>query len=161
MLLERFQVASRSPLNRSLSWEALAEPSHPLRRRHFWSPNWSKIGQKSIKKLYRIQSWFRNRFFLIFGRFLTNFGLIWAPKIAASKWVRRFCKRFPRFKWASNRYPPAKPFLNRFGTDFEPILAPKMVQKSSKNLSKIGVCIRLRFLIDFSLKILLYIKAPN
>ena len=49
MLLERFQVASRSLLNRSLSWEALAEPSHPLRRRHFWSPNWSKIGQESTK----------------------------------------------------------------------------------------------------------------
>ena len=42
-----------------------------------------------------------------------------------------------------------------------PILAPKMVQKSTKNRSKIGVCIRLRFLMDFSLKILLYIKAPN
>ena len=51
--------------------------------------------------------------------------------------------------WASKRYPHSKPFQNRFGTDFEAILVPKMVQKSIKNRSKIDVCMRLRFLIDF------------
>ena len=67
MLLERFQVASRSPLNRSLSWEALAEPSHPLRRRHFWSPNWSKIGQKSTKNRKNTDSETNFEFDVIFS----------------------------------------------------------------------------------------------
>ena len=62
---------------------------------------------------------------------------------------------------ASNRCPHAQPFRNRFGTDFETILDPKMVQKSTKNRSKIDVCIRLRFLINFSIKNLFYIQAPN
>ena len=48
--------------------------------------------------------------------------------------------------------PHSKPFRNRFGTVFEAILAPKMVQKSTKNRSKINVCTRLRFLIDFLIK---------
>ena len=55
----------------------------------------------------------------------------------------------PSLFWASKRYPHSKPFQNRFGTDFEAILVPKMVQKSIKNRSKIDVCMRLRFLIDF------------
>ena len=123
--------------------------------------NWSKFDQKSIKKLYRIQSWFRNRYFydfwLILNQFWTNFG----SKMVEVLLLKLRPVAFPRFMWASKRYPHAKPFPNRFGTDFAPILAPKIVQKSTKNRSKIGVCIRLRFLIDFSLKILLYIKAPN
>ena len=47
------------------------------------------------------------------------------------------------------------------GTVFEAILAPKMIQKSTKNQSKIDVCIRLRFLINFLSKNSCYIKASN
>ena len=58
-------------------------------------------------------------------------------------------------KWLFLRFETLSSFKalqNRFGTDFEAILAPKMVQKSIKNRYKIDVCIRLRFLIDFSFK---------
>ena len=58
-------------------------------------------------------------------------------------------------------YPHPKPFRDRFGAEIEAIVVPKLVQKSTKNRSKIDVCIRLRFLMDFPFKILFYIKAPN
>ena len=60
-----------------------------------------------------------------------------------------------------NRYPHAKPFRNRFGTVIETIFDPKMVPKSTKNQSKINVCSRLRFLIDFSMENLSYSKPSN
>ena len=62
--------------------------------------------------------------------------------------------------WASNTYLSPKPFLSRFGIYFEPILGSKLVPESSQNRIKINVAIRLRFLIDFSCKMLCYIKLP-
>ena len=58
-------------------------------------------------------------------------------------------------------YPLPKPFPNRFQTDFEAILAPKLVQKSTPNRSKMVIRSRLRLLIDFSFKSLSCIKPAN
>ena len=66
----------------------------------------------------------------------------------------------PSLFWASNRYPQSKPFQRRFGLHFEPILAPKMLHKSTQSRIKVNVGIRLRFLEAFSFKILRYIKLP-
>ena len=53
----------------------------------FLLQNWSRFDQKSIKKLYRIQSWFRNRYFFdfwsIFDQFWTNFGSKLAEVLAS------------------------------------------------------------------------------
>ena len=47
------------------------------------------------------------------------------------------------------RYPNSKPFQHSLGLDFGSILDPKMIQKSAQHRSKIDVCTRLRFLINF------------
>ena len=86
----------------------------------FLLQNWSKFDQKSIKKLYWIQSWFWKRFFFsIFGRILTNFGPILGPKWAGfwrgnGVWTRsRPQTRVQR---------PSGPIFFRFLIDFWQIL---------------------------------------
>ena len=92
----------------------------------------------------------------IFDQFLDQFwtqkrSKIGSGAVSEGLWMRiafRSSKKRGRSPSVES-YPHPKPFQNRFGTDFEAILAPKMVQKWSKNQSRIDVCIRFRFLINF------------
>ena len=90
-----------------------------------------------MQKLYRIQSWFWNRYFLvflsIFDQFWTNFG---SQMGEVFEWNLGL-EALPTPKWTlkaiRSLIGTSMPFQNRFGTDFEAILAPKMVEKSWKN----------------------------
>ena len=145
----------------------------------------SKTPQNRSKIDAQIASLFACVFWSIFGRFLlptwtlrTHFGtsglvFSWFFRFSANIdfWshfganLAPFC--FPK---STKNAPKTDPKSRRsrfrayFGKFLGPkidILAPKMVQKSTKNRSKNDVCIRLRFFINFLFKNSCYIKASN
>ena len=73
----------------------------------FLLQNWSKFNQKLIKNRYRIEGWFRNRYFFDFwsnfDQFWTNFGSktgpIFGPKLVPD--ASQIPKWTPKRVWAS------------------------------------------------------------
>ena len=125
-----------------------------------WSHFCFKIDQNLMKNQWKNDIEFKVGFGISIFRFLVDFWPI-LDQFGFQKWRRRSgwdgsasaSQLKLRFKGDLDATWNLSRSILDVGTVFEAILAPKMIQKSTKNQSKIDVCIRLRFLINFWFKI--------